>query len=522
MHHVLAVCIKRLVPLAIMAGVTFANTAQADDSSFKWPGGARAAVSLAYDDALDSQLDNAIPALDRHGLRGTFYLQLSNPPVALRMADWRAAARRGHELGNHSLFHQCSGAAADRSWVARHRDLDTTSAQQMRDQVLLANTMLMAIDGERERTYTAPCGDMLAGGRDYLPLLRDEFVAIKGGHGRPGAPASMRDVDPYLVGSFGPVGASGKELIEMVKQAGARGTMAAFTFHGIGGDHLSVSTQAHEELLRFLAAHRSEYWTDTLINVMRHVRQEQARQTAPAGWALVWSDEFDGAALDRSKWTPVTGGHGWGNRELQFYTARPENVRVGGGMLTIEARKERYQGREYTSARLKTAGLKETRYGRYEARIKIPKGQGIWPAFWMLGADIDSAGWPKSGEIDIMEIIGREPGNAYGTLHGPGYSGEHGFSKASALEGAQYGDDFHVFAVEWEPGQIRWYRDGIHYHTATPGLVKGEWVFDHPFFVLLNLAVGGAWPGNPDATTEFPRQMLVDYVRVYRRDAPAQ
>ena len=138
----------------------------------------------------------------------------------------------------------------------------------------------------------------------------------------------------------------------------------------------------------------------------------------------------------------------------------------------------------------------------------------------MLSANIGQVGWPKSGEIDIMEIIGKEPANAYGTLHGPGYSGEHANSRASALEGAQYGDDFHVFAVEWEPKQIRWYRDGIHYHTATPETVKGEWVFEHPFFVLLNLAVGGYWPGYPDATTPFPRQMLVDYVRVYRKAAP--
>ncbi|AWL05240.1 family 16 glycosylhydrolase [Massilia oculi] len=238
------------------------------------------------------------------------------------------------------------------------------------------------------------------------------------------------------------------------------------------------------------------------------------------GWTLEWSDEFDGAALDLGKWLPETGGHGWGNNEMQFYTDRPENVRVEGGHLVIEARKESHEGKDYTSARLKTAGLKETQYGRYEARIKVPKGQGIWPAFWMLGANIKQVGWPKSGEIDIMEIIGKEPANAYGTLHGPGYSGEHAFSKASALSGAEYGDDFHVFAVEWEPKQIRWYRDGIHYHTATPDTVKGEWVFEHPFFVLLNLAVGGYWPGYPDATTPFPRRMLVDYVRVYRKTAP--
>ena len=515
MHHFLARAIARAGLL--VAGVTIGLTgpAQAAKAPFAWPGGARAAVSLAYDDALDSQLDNAIPALDRHGIKGTFFLQLSSPPVTARMRDWRAAAANGHELGNHSLFHQCSGAGPERSWVAPHRDLDTTTRAQMRDQVLLGNTMLAAIDGRHERTYTAPCFDTKAGDGDYLPSLHANFVAIKAGNG-PGVPQSMAALDPYRVASSVPVGASGAELIAMVRQASERGTMIAFTFHGIGGDHLSVSAQAHEELVRFLAEHRDEYWTDTFLNIMKHVRQHQA-PAPPPGWTLAWSDEFDGTALDRTTWVAETGGHGWGNNEMQFYTARPENVRVEGGHLVIEARKERYEGKDYTSARIKTAGLRETRHGRIEARIKVPKGQGIWPAFWMLGANIGQVGWPKSGEIDIMEIIGKEPANAYGTLHGPGYSGEHAYSRASALDGAEYGDDFHVFAVEWEPQQIRWYRDGIHYHSATPDTVKGEWVFEHPFFVLLNLAVGGYWPGYPDATTPFPRQMLVDYVRVYRR-----
>lgn len=246
----------------------------------------------------------------------------------------------------------------------------------------------------------------------------------------------------------------------------------------------------------------------------------QAAGTRLPGWTLDWNDEFDGNALDRSIWAVETGGHGFGNKELQYYTDRPENVRVTNGNLVIEARRERYGDNDYTSARLKTAGLKETRYGRYEARIKVPKGQGIWPAFWMLGANIGQAGWPRSGEIDIMENIGKEPGIVHGTLHGPGYSGAHAFGKPSALTSGAYADEFHVFAVEWEPGEIRWYRDGIHYHTARPDMVKGEWVFDHPFFVLLNLAVGGEWPGYPDSTTVLPQQMLVDYVRVYRKAAP--
>jgi peptidoglycan/xylan/chitin deacetylase (PgdA/CDA1 family) len=263
--------------LSGLCGPSSAQDGKPANTPFRWPGGARAAVSLAYDDALDSQLDNALPALDRHGIKGSFYLQLSSPVVAARMAEWRAAAQRGHELANHSLFHQCSGSAPDRNWVQPHRNLDTTTPEQMRDQILLGNTMLEAIDGKRERTFTAPCGDTLASNRPYLPELRAAFVAIKAGDG-PSVVASMDRLDPYAVASAGPVNASGKELIELVKRAGARGTMVAITFHGIGGDHLSVSAQAHEELVRFLAEHRREYWTDTFLNIMKHVRREQAGQ----------------------------------------------------------------------------------------------------------------------------------------------------------------------------------------------------------------------------------------------------
>jgi beta-glucanase (GH16 family) len=248
---------------------------------------------------------------------------------------------------------------------------------------------------------------------------------------------------------------------------------------------------------------------------------QPGQPTQPPGWVLEWSDEFDGPVLDHSKWVEETGGQDYGNDEKQFYTARPENLRVSGGKLVIEARRERIGGKEFTSARIKTQGLKERTYGRYEARIKIPRGQGIWPAFWLLGADIKTAGWPRCGEIDIMENIGKEPSLVHGTLHGPGYSGVQGIGKASNLEQGAYADDFHVYAVEWEPREIRWYRDGILYHTARPETVGGDWVFEHPFFVILNLAVGGYWPGYPDATTALPQRMLVDYVRVYRRAGTA-
>jgi beta-glucanase (GH16 family) len=243
-----------------------------------------------------------------------------------------------------------------------------------------------------------------------------------------------------------------------------------------------------------------------------------------------WHDEFDGPAgvsFDRAKWVADTGGHGFGNQERQFYTTRSENVAIDGeGHLVITARAEPpsstyecWYGRcGYTSTRLKTKGLFEQAYGRFEARIRLPCGQGLWPAFWMLGADIDTVGWPHSGEIDIMEHIGREPAIAHGTLHGPGYSGAGGIGRADTLSLGAYSDDFHIFAVAWRPNEIRWFVDGREYHRMTPAdLPPGtRWVFDHPFFLLLNVAVGGSWPGDPDASTTFPQKMVVDYVRAYR------
>jgi beta-glucanase (GH16 family) len=252
----------------------------------------------------------------------------------------------------------------------------------------------------------------------------------------------------------------------------------------------------------------------------------------PAVWSLAWSDEFEGSsgsAVDSSKWSFDIGGNGWGNNELETYTDRTVNAHVEGGLLVIKALKEDFTGsdgipRNYTSARLLTKNKFSQAYGRFEARIKIPYGQGIWPAFWMLGDNINTAGWPNCGEIDIMENIGKEPSIVHGTFHGPGYSGAQGISAAYALpNGQKFSDDFHTFAVEWEPNVMRFYVDGLLYKTRTPAdLPAGKsWVFDHPFFIILNVAVGGGFPGNPDATTVFPQQMLVDYVRVYQRAAPS-
>jgi beta-glucanase (GH16 family) len=246
------------------------------------------------------------------------------------------------------------------------------------------------------------------------------------------------------------------------------------------------------------------------------------------GWTLVWSDEFsgaDGSGIDTTKWTALTGGDGWGNQEREYYTQSLANAQVQGGSLVITATTAGasaytcwYGQCQYTSARLQTLGHFEQQYGRFEARMKIPRGQGMWPAFWMLGDDIDQNGWPTCGEIDVMENIGKEPGTVHGSMHGPGYSGGAALTATYVLPGgAALADDFHVYAAEWAPDVVRFYLDSTLYETRTPAdLPAGKtWVYDHPFFLLVNVAVGGSWPGDPDGTTAFPQTMLVDYVRVY-------
>ncbi len=250
--------------------------AETSTNRFTWPNGAKAAVSLAYDDALNSQLDNAIPALNRHGLKASFYLQLSSLVVEARLPEWRAAAAHGHELGNHTLFHQCSASKPGREWVLPYRDLDKTSAAQMKAEVQLANSMLFAIDGKRERTFTVPCTDSLAKGENYVDSVRSAFVAIKLAEG--GVVPDMQQLDPYNVGVYVPINVSGQQLIDIVAAAARQGTMVNITFHGIGGDYLAVSREAHESLLRHLAAHRDIYWTSTFIELMQYVKAHQARR----------------------------------------------------------------------------------------------------------------------------------------------------------------------------------------------------------------------------------------------------
>ena len=269
-------CLVAIVALCLAR----ATPSDAAGQHFAWPHGAKAAVSLAYDDAIGSQLDNAIPALDRTGLKGSFYLTLSNPSVMQRLDEWRAAAAHGHELGNHTLFHLCSAKAPGHEWVTPELDLDTMSAARMAAQVRLANTMLHAIDGRTERTFTVPCGDRVAQGGDYVDLVKTEFVAIKSGAG--GVVADMDALDPYAVGVTAPEGVTGAQLIALVQQAAQAGTMINFTFHGIGGDYIVTTRRAHEELLDYLAAHRDVYWTDTFIDIMKYVKARQAAHAASA------------------------------------------------------------------------------------------------------------------------------------------------------------------------------------------------------------------------------------------------
>ena len=235
------------------------------------------------------------------------------------------------------------------------------------------------------------------------------------------------------------------------------------------------------------------------------------------GWQIVWQDEFEGAELDRNNWTFDIGGGGWGNAEWEAYTDKPENVRIEDGMLVIEAREDPSLpgGRPYSSARIKTQGLHSWQYGRIEAKMKLPYGQGIWPAFWMLGDN--NKGWPASGEIDILEFIGKTPNTIYATVHAPGYSGGNGVGTEFVVPAETLKNDFHVYAIEWQENEIRWLFDEQEYFKLTPADVPDQWIFDHPFYIIMNLAVGGRWPGYPDKTTVFPQFLYVDYVRVYQK-----
>lgn len=266
--------------------------------------------------------------------------------------------------------------------------------------------------------------------------------------------------------------------------------------------------------------------TGTIINDDTKVPFTNAGYDAPTtypGFALVWADEFNTGSLDNASWT-VEGGDGcpticgWGNNELEYYTGRPENLFFQDGKLIIEARKESFSGKNYTSSKIVSRGKKVFKYGRVDIRAKLPKGKGIWPALWMLPQNNVFGGWPTSGEIDIMELVGHEPNKAYATVHyGPG-PGSTTINRAYTLTGgATYNDEFHVFSLEWKQDQLKFYVDNNLYSTVNKVDIGAmTWPFNEDFFFIFNLAVGGNWPGSPDASTSFPQWMVVDYVRVYQ------
>lgn len=246
--------------------------------------------------------------------------------------------------------------------------------------------------------------------------------------------------------------------------------------------------------------------------------QDEKQDVGGKKWNLVWSDDFDGAQgslPDAGKWGFDLGNNGgWGNDELENYTNNPDNVSLdGSGNLVITAIKN---GNSYSSARIKTQNIFSQKYGRFEARMKTPYGPGIWPAFWMLGANVGEVGWPNCGEIDIMELKGQQPNVIHGTIHGPGYSAGNAISSTFALENGRFDQEYHVFAVEWSENKLDFYCDNYLYKRISKRDVPGEWVYDHDFYMILNIAVGGNYAGFPTSQTPFPQKMIVDYVKVYQ------
>ena len=262
-----------------------------------------------------------------------------------------------------------------------------------------------------------------------------------------------------------------------------------------------------------------------IVNDDTRVNFSNAGYDAPtsyAGYTLVWADEFNSPSLDASAWTFDLGDGcpnlcGWGNNELEYYTNRPDNLFFQDGKMLIEAKKENLNGRQYTSTKIKTEGKKTFKYGRIDIRAKLPKGKGIWPALWMLPQSNVYGGWPSSGEIDIMELVGHEPNKVYATVHyGPG-PGSIQIGRNYTLASGSFYDEFHVFSLEWKQNQIKWFIDGNLYSTVNSTDIGGNtYPFNEQFFFIINLAVGGNWPGNPDATTYFPQWLIVDYIRVYQ------
>jgi beta-glucanase (GH16 family) len=296
-------------------------------------------------------------------------------------------------------------------------------------------------------------------------------------------------------------------------------------------DHQCIVSQPGGQALALAIRSGHTVFACLLLCLAGGLLGSPARTSPPTGYTLAWSDEFDGAVGSKpnaANWNYDLGGGGWGNNEMETYVSDAQHAQIisdplalDSKALQIQATKDA-QGHIY-SARLLTQGKITAQYGYVEGRIQMCYGQGMWPAFWMLGTDYPTAGWPTCGEMDIMENIGSEPSTVHGTIHGPGYSGSNGIGASYTLSNSQqFKDDYHTFAVRWRPDAISWDVDGTTYETRTTADIPSgtTWAFNKPFFIVLNLAVGGYWPGYPDATTVYPQNLRVDYIRVYTFNPP--
>ncbi|VUD64886.1 hypothetical protein TDB9533_03425 [Thalassocella blandensis] len=263
--------LKVILALLLLSKI---SVVQADATPFQWPNGTTAAISLQYDDAVDSQLDNVVPELNKLGLRATFAVSLGSLSFHRRTTEWISLPKQGHELANHTLFHQCI-KTPQQSWLEEWQNLSTIAAEQMRDEIFLANTVLASYDQQAERTFTIPCGDRIAKNKkDYVPLIQHHFLGIKTMGGDPAR--SMKNFDRMDVHSLVPHNATAKQLIAYVEKAKQHGTMASIIFHGIGGDHLAVAKKEHDAFIQYLANHQDVYWVESFANIMRHVKAQEA------------------------------------------------------------------------------------------------------------------------------------------------------------------------------------------------------------------------------------------------------
>ncbi len=260
-----------------------------------------------------------------------------------------------------------------------------------------------------------------------------------------------------------------------------------------------------------------------LFAICNHLYARKINDSIPryAGYTLAWNDEFDENTLNKNDWNIEHGNNnGWGNHELEYYTSSPKNVYISGGNLVIEARKEKRDNFSYSSARINTKGKREFLYGRIDMRAKLPVDKGMWPALWLLGSNISEVGWPKCGEIDVMELIGKNPKEVVGSFHWLKSGAAEGtINNKYDLRGEDFSEKFHVYSLIWLRDSMQILVDNSPYvKVARQDFNDGVYPFDKPFFLLFNVAVGGDWPGNPVSTTTFPQKMLVDYVRYYRLD----